>query len=127
VQVILDTNFWYIPHKFHIDVLTQITQLLGPCSLVIFRGTIHELSKATVDKIHAQFALKYIEALQHKNAITIIEGSTELVDDQIVEYATTHKTVIVATQDKQLKRRLKTLGIRILIFRKKSYITFEGD
>jgi rRNA-processing protein FCF1 len=127
VQVILDTNFWYIPNKFHIDILTQVTQLIGPCSIVIFEGTIHELQHATTDKTHAQFAVKYIDALLLKKKITIIKGSKDLVDDQIVEYATTHRQILVATQDKELKRRLKALGIRLLIFRKKSYITLEGD
>ncbi|MGV8151110.1 MAG: PIN domain-containing protein [Candidatus Woesearchaeota archaeon] len=116
-RIILDTNFLMIPGQYKIDIFEDIKKLINtPLELSIFKETIDELEKIafgnTRDKANAKIALTLIK---QKNLKTLKNSSsqTSYIDEIILECATEND--VVCTQDKALKRLLKTKYPRIRI------------
>ena len=123
-KIILDTNFLLIPGEYGVDIFSEIERIADfKYKLYVMDNTIKELEKL-IDrygqkKEGMRVKLGYI-MLKQKNLKTI-KGSKEHVDDSIVEYASNNPDkVIVATQDKDLIKRLK--GIRTIRLRQKKYL-----
>ena len=109
--VILDTNFivYCIAHK--IDIQSSISDALDTnFQLAIVDATIDELTKLG-NKIALKIAKNFIEIKTKKDKI---------VDDLILDLV--DKKTIVATNDLELRKKLKTKRIRTLVVRQKKYV-----
>ncbi|MCB9361909.1 nucleotide-binding protein [Candidatus Woesearchaeota archaeon] len=122
-QVILDTNFLLIPAYFGVDIITGIEELLPGAELVIHPGTERELKNIQEkqrgkEKKAAALAMQIIR----NNNINKLNMDCEgYVDGDILTLVDREKH-IVATQDKELKDKLKKKGIPIIILRQKRYV-----
>jgi len=126
VKVILDTNFLLIPGQFKVDIFEGIdNELKFNYGLQIVDLTLEELKKLVLrgkgaDKLAAKLALKLLEA-KDVEVIDTSSYSSDNVDDLIVEIV--HENgCYVATQDKELKRRVVDAKGHILTLRQKKYI-----
>jgi uncharacterized protein len=125
-RVIIDTNFLLIPSEFKVDIFAEIKRLVPlDYKLFIMDGTIAELHKImeskfnkSKDKLNAKIGLQLVE---NKNIAKI--ESRGHVDDIIVDIS--DKETIVATSDRELRRRLRAKGIRLIGLRKKQYLILE--
>ena len=126
-KVILDTNFLLIPGEFKIDIFTEIRCLVDfRYKFFIIDKTIDELNKIIEDKNtkvkdreYAKIGLELIKL----NKIGKIKSDKKYVDDAIVEKA--DKDSVVATSDKELKKRLKKRGVKIIFLKKKQVLALE--
>jgi rRNA-processing protein FCF1 len=126
-KIIIDTNFLLIPGKFRIDIFSEFQKIADfKYELFIIDKTIYELNKIInnkdlnmKDKLNAKIGLHLVEA----NKVKKIESSLDDVDDAIV--AAADKNTVVATSDKELKRRLRENGVKILNLMKKQYLKIE--
>jgi len=125
-KIIIDTNFLLIPGQFGVDIFEEIQKLaLFKYELQILDKTLDELEKIKKEqkgrhRAAADLALKLIKSKGLKITSTVSEGS---VDDLIVGMA--DKDTYVATQDAELKRRLKAKGVKRIILRSKKYLKIE--
>ena len=109
--VILDTNFIVYCIANKIDIQSSINDALDTnFDLAIIDATIDELAKLG-DKI----ALKIV-----KNFIEIKTKKDKIVDALILNIV--DKNTIVATNDLELRKKLKAKGIKTLVVRQKKYI-----
>ncbi len=126
-KIILDTNFLMIPGQFGLDIFKEIEKLADfNYRLYILDLSIEELQKILKeakekDKKSAKIAL----ALLKRKNIKIIRTKTKefqglYADDVLVRLSKDH---IIATLDKDLKRKIK--GKKI-IFRQKKYLTWSA-
>ncbi|MBN1377118.1 hypothetical protein JW949_02155 [Candidatus Woesearchaeota archaeon] len=126
-QIILDTNFLLIPEQFNVDIFKEIDRIINyPYGLYIVEGTEKELEKIKKegnqkDKRAVNIALKLIEQKNLKTHPDSDKKTEDSVDDLIVEKARDY----VATQDKELKKRLKKKKIRIITLKQKKYLNIE--
>lgn len=126
-KVILDTNFLFIPGDVGIDIFTQIQQIMSePHELCVMDSTIHELetiiktSSKQKQGLNAKLGLILIK---QKNLKTINGSSKNYADSSILDYASQNpEKTIVATQDRDLKNKLKKIPIRIITLRQKKYL-----
>jgi rRNA-processing protein FCF1 len=126
-KIIIDTNFLLIPGEFKIDIFSEIKKNANfPYELFIIDKTIDELNKIINSKVakakhkeYAKIGLKMIEL----NNIKRIDSSGMNVDNAIVELS--DYNTVVATSDRELKKRLREKGVKILNLRKKQYLKFE--
>lgn len=126
-KIILDTNFLLIPGQFKIDIFTEIRCLVDfQYRFFIIDKTIDELNKIIEDKNtkvkdreYAKIGLELIKL----NKIGKIKSDKKYVDDAIVEKA--DKDSVVATSDKELKKRLKKKGVKIIFLKKKQVLALE--
>lgn len=112
-KVLLDTNFLLVPYQFKIDVFTKIEELLEqPHQFIVPSGVIGELEKLGKGKgkegAAARLGLKLIA--HNKPIVVESEGN---VDSWILGYA--GKTgVIVATNDRKLRVKLKKNRVKVI-------------
>ncbi|MBN1385517.1 hypothetical protein JW968_00900 [Candidatus Woesearchaeota archaeon] len=124
-KIVLDTNFVMIPAEFGIDVFKEIRNCLDcQYKLFIVDKTIKELEKILEkgkgkEKSSAKLALDLIKA----KALNIIPmESPEYTDRLLLDLG--EKGYIIATQDKELKRKLKEKGAKVLTLRQKRTVIF---
>ncbi len=106
-KVILDSSFIISCVKQKIDFFEEI-KLIG-LRVLIPTQVINEIEKVanSKKKFHikkkAELALEILKTSDFKK----IELESEYVDDGLVEFAKKNKSVIVATLDRELKKKLK--------------------
>jgi hypothetical protein len=118
-RVILDTNFLLAIGQFGIDVFSELERICDfPYKVFVLDKTIGELNKVLTtggkDKAAAKLALSLV-----KEKVEVIRTSDGYVDDILVQLANGDN--IVATQDKELKDRIKT---RVITIKQKKYLAF---
>ncbi len=126
-KIILDTNFLLIPGLFKIDIFSEIEKIaIFKYKLYIMQGTIGELNKIiesksakVKDRLNAKIGLQLIE----KKDIAKIKSFIDNVDDAIIQES--DADTIVATSDKELKKRLRERKIGIINLKKKQYLALE--
>ena len=109
-KVILDTNFLLIPGQFKVDIISEIGRIMDDeYKLCIIDQTVDELKKI-IEEAPPKYraAAKIGLMVLKKNKIKKIKTEKGHVDDLIVAVA--DNRTVVATQDKELKARLKELS-----------------
>ena len=120
-RIILDTNFLLAVSQFKVDIFSEIERICDfPYTLYMLDKSIDELNKIIrtpkkKDKAAAKLALALI-----KGRIKILKSKGSFVDDILASIA--DDNTIIATQDKELKKRIKT---RIITVKQKKYLAFE--
>jgi len=128
LRVILDTNFLVLPLEERIDVLDQIRDLLGARSIpILLLESLEEalnkcVSSSPSERRLFKSALNLLDNIAIESS-GIIQGK---VDERILQFSIRRKA-IVATNDKELRKRLRSLGVTVLYFREgKRRIEIEG-
>jgi len=119
--VLLDTNFLLVPHQHKVDVFSEIERLVPETHTLATLATVVEELKglsgtSTKDKVAAKVALALIK---HKG-IRVLPAEGE-ADDSILEFAKANET-LVATNDRELKRRLKPYVSGAICMRGRSHL-----
>tara|TARA_Y100000310_G_scaffold186269_1_gene186351 strand:- start:8098 stop:8448 length:351 start_codon:yes stop_codon:yes gene_type:complete len=114
-KIILDTDFLLTSIKFKVDIFSEINRICEfNYTLHIIDKTLDELKNKKLENI----ALKLIKKL---NIIKTNKDKT--VDDLILELK--EDNLIVATQDQELKKRLKKENIQIITIRQKNHLSLN--
>ena len=125
-KIILDTNILLLPSQQKIDIFDEIDRIcLFPYTLHIVDGTLTELKNIVENqKGRQQDAAKLALAMLEKKKIQILKGENKHVDDDILAIAqpTTH---IVATLDSDLKKKLNSKHIPLIMMRQKKYLMLK--
>ncbi len=122
-KIILDTNFLLIPYQFKVDVFSEIRRVCDfKYKLCIIDKTIDELKKIMIkqkgkDKMAAMLGLVFIE----QNKIAKIKTKEKKNVDTLI-ISKSDKDTIVATQDAELKAKLKKKGIALIVLKGKSHL-----
>ncbi|MBD3164514.1 hypothetical protein GF323_04890 [Candidatus Woesearchaeota archaeon] len=124
-KIILDTNFLLIPYTLKVDIFVEIDRIIQDrYEICIIDRTIAELDNIIEkQKGKEKQAAKFAKELIRKKKIREIktEESNQSVDEEILNLSEKEE-IIVATQDKELKEKLKESGARVIILRQKSHL-----
>jgi len=124
-RIILDTNFLLIPIQFKVDIFSEIDRI---CSfnyqICVLDKSVSELENIMKNqkgksKRAAEIALGLIKP---KNIKIIPTKDMEKNTDDIIVEIVNKNEHIVATSDKELKKRLKQKGISLISLRQKKYL-----
>ena len=119
MKVLIDTNAFAMIQQFNIDLIEKIKEKVPNAELITLKSVIKELENIK-DKRAANYALELIKKEKIKTFEE--EGKT---DDAIIKFAEKNKT-IVATNDKELKKRCLEKQIPIIYMREKQKIEIRG-
>lgn len=125
LKVILDSNFLITPPNFHIDIFDEIPRILGRnVELILLSKVQEEIERVAVrdNKREAHLALTLAKKCR---LIEIQSEKNESVDDAIVRLAQDWQSP-VATNDRVLRKRLRSLGIPVLSMRGKGQLELHG-
>lgn len=127
-KVILDTNFVLIPGEMGVDIFSEIRRLLSePYDLFILDKCEEEL-KTIIQregKRKSGFNAKLgLVLIKQKNLKTLSSSTSKYADEALLELAQkAPEKTIIATQDKDLRLKLKSLGVRVIQLRQKKHLT----
>lgn len=128
VSVILDSNFLFVPGHFGIDIFEELQRLFeGPVRCVIPSPVVEELrllgqEAKPKDRKMMEFALSLSGRCEVAEE-NLLRG--EMVDDAILRLALRWRCP-VATNDSQLRRRLRAVGIPVIYLRQRAYLEVDG-
>lgn len=127
VKVILDSNFLMIPFQFNLDVFQEIEFLLQKkVDFIVPSAVKSELTALSARG--GEGAAEASLALQLASRCRVVEvtlETNETVDDAIVK-ASQKLSAVVATNDIELKNRLKLLKVPVVYLRDKSKLEVDG-
>ena len=128
-KIILDSNFLLIPTEFKLDIFEAMTTLLNqrydPIVLSTTQRELARMAEKGAPKLRRQ--AKMALELAEKCQLAHVERKTiESSDDVIVRIAAQWKCP-VATNDSELRRRLRDISIPVVYLRQKSRLELEGS
>ncbi|MGZ7046745.1 MAG: type II toxin-antitoxin system VapC family toxin [Methanobacterium sp.] len=114
-----------IPAQFHVDILTEVGQIIPNFRLLVPSFVVVELKKILErsrgkDRIAASVALKIVESPQIE-VFDINLKRNEHVDDALLRISR-----VLCTNDVGLKRRARDRGITVIFLRQKKYLDVDG-
>ena len=128
LKVILDSNFLFIPAKFQIDVFEELAKLLNQRFEPVLLSSIYQELKTMAEKgvlsrrRQASLALKLAEKCK---LVSVEKHVEETNDDVILRIAILWKSP-VATNDRELRRKLRARAIPVIYLRSKNRLELEG-
>ena len=127
-KVLLDTNFLLIPIRFGVDIFSEaeraLNQLVEP---TVSTGVLKEIESLKKDAgPRFQRELSFARSLTSKCVVIEDEPREgETVDDSLVRLASSGD-YIVATTDTELRKRLRSMGVKVLLLRQRRYLRLMG-
>ncbi len=123
-RIILDTNFLTIPYQFNIDIFEEIDRIMEEkYDLVTLDSVVEELKNLKKTKGKKAAAAKVALSLIKEKNIKIINTEDKNVD--ITIHRMSDKNTIVATNDKDLRERLKDKNVKVLYLRSRKHISMS--
>jgi len=127
--VVPDTNFLLVPGQFGVDIIGELNRILD----VRFKILIPNVVLQELDVIERKsrgkdlMAIRMAKKLAERfETVEIGEFGRRPIDDQILEFAVKNDRVIVCTNDKGLKKRLRERGVPVVYLRSKKILELEG-
>jgi len=128
LKVILDSNSFFIPLEFRIDIFGEVERLLNRhvdfVLLSPVKRELEVLSSKDSPKMRRQavFALKVAEKCIY---VPVEEDEKISTDDAIVRVAKTWNSPVF-TNDSQLRKRLRDISVPVIYLRQKSRLVIDG-
>lgn len=124
--IIFDSNALMMLFEFNINFEEQLTQLFGKYKLVVPKAVIEELKKLKEKakgkkKNNAKASLDLIKKTKLETIDTKKHGN---VDEIIVSLAEKTKYTVL-TNDKELRKKLKQIPVKVVFLRSKNHLTIE--
>ncbi|MFX1388371.1 MAG: PIN domain-containing protein [Promethearchaeota archaeon] len=138
--IVIDSNFILLPFQFKIDYLDEIRSLIeGNLRFIIVQQILNELEskkrrekKSTKFKRLLESGLYYIEKNKEKFDIEILEEvkkNNETTDDFLLRMLKDLKmetqNIYLATNDSDLRKSAKEIGISVIFLRQKKYLSVD--
>jgi len=127
--VIPDTNFLLVPGQFGVDIIGELNRVLdvkfriAVPDVVLQELEVIERKSRGRDLLAVRMAKKLAERFE---TVEIGRFGERPIDDQIFDFAVENERVIVCTNDKGLKRRLRERGVPVVYLRSKKILELEG-
>ena len=121
IRIFVDTMFLMMPFQFKVDIFSELDRLFGNYEACISSITFKELDniESKASKGADKSAVKAVRKLIEQKNLTVIESNEKLVDDFLVENAEDFD--FIATQDKELKKKLKN-RTKFIVLRSGKYL-----
>jgi len=128
LKIIVDANFLFVPLQFKIDIFEGLGNLLNQRFEPILLSTTHQELQNMAEKGSPKLRKQAAEALgiaKKCHVVNVEKVRDEANDDVILRVATKWKCP-VATNDRELRRKLRDRGIPVIFLRGKNRLESEG-
>ncbi|AHF81335.1 type II toxin-antitoxin system VapC family toxin [Thermococcus paralvinellae] len=127
--VLVDTNFLLVPGQFGVDIISELNRILdvkfeiAVPNIVLDELNVIEHKAKGKDLMAIRMAKKLVERFK---VVEIGKFGEKPTDVQIYEFAVKNPNVVVCTNDKLLKKKLREKGIPVVYLRQKKILELEG-
>jgi len=124
-----DTNFLLVPGQFGVDIISELNRVIDVRfriaipNVVLQELEIIERKSRGKDLMAIRMAKKLAERFE---VVDIGRLGEKPIDDQILEFATKNERIIVGTNDRGLKKRLREKGVPVVYLRSRKILELEG-
>jgi hypothetical protein len=122
--VILDSNALMMLFEFSIDLENELNRLLGAYCIFVPTTVLDELSFLSMEGKGKQKRIAKSALALAKNYKHIQAQSYESVDDSLI-FLAVENNCIVLTNDKELRKKLKELDLKVIFLREKKKLSIE--
>ncbi len=128
VIVIFDTNMLMLSAQKPLDIFLEVERILNMAyTPAVLSTTIRELLTLT-EKGRPKERMESKLALELAKRCQVIEvNSSVSADVSIIEYTRKNRKVIVATNDSELRRKLRRMGVPVIYLRGYDHLELEGE
>ncbi|NJF24286.1 PIN domain-containing protein [Thermococcus sp. Bubb.Bath] len=127
--VIPDTNFLLVPGQFGVDIIRELERVIQ----ARFRVAVPDVILQELDVIERKsrgrdlMAVRMAKKLAERfDVVEVGRFGERPIDDQLLDFAVKNERVIVCTNDKGLKKRLRERGVPVVYLRSKKILELEG-
>jgi len=128
-KIILDTNFLFVPSQFHLDIFEELNRLLRQrVEPLILSSTLGELQKLAESRSvkKSKQAMLGLKLAERCRVVEVKRRSSESNDDIILRTAADMRC-LVATNDRELRKKLRKIGVPVVFLRRKSILAVDGS
>jgi len=126
--VIVDTNFLFIPLEFKIDIFEELSTLISERIEPVLLSTNYDELKRVAEKAPPKLRKQTVLALRLSERCRVVEVERkegETNDDVILRVAESWKSP-VATNDRELRKKLRVRNLSVVFLRGKKRLELEG-
>ena len=128
-KIIIDANLFFVPAQFRIDILENIATLLNQKSEPIILQTtleeIQQMAEKGTPKLRKQAAMAM--KIAEKCRIVNVEKNPEETNDEVILRMAAQMKCPVATNDRELRKRLRERDVPVIFLRGKHQLELEGS
>jgi rRNA-processing protein FCF1 len=122
IKILLDTNFLLTTVRHKIYGFEEIKEKI-PAEFFTLSRVIHEIKSLGKKEKKIKNEGVIVEQVLKNNNVKILDSTKEDVDSELVEYA--KKGYVIATNDKELRRRIREADGKTIYIRSLTYIDIE--
>jgi len=122
-RILLDTNFLIDLAKFKIDAEELSVILTEPYRLFMFSSAVTELKKIAEGRGSSSKFAKIALEMIRLEGIGIVKVKEKDTDKAVLNLA--NEDTIIATNDRELRKKLKNLGIKTIYLRSKKHLAMS--
>jgi hypothetical protein len=128
LKVIFDSNFFFVPLQVKVDIFSEMMNLLSQkYEPIILSTSLEELRKIAqkgTPKLRKQAALAL--KLAEKCRVFDIKKNRDETNDDVVRRIAVQWRSPVATNDRELRRRLREQNLPVIFLRGENRLELEG-
>ena len=128
LKIILDSNAFFIPLEFKIDIFSEVKNLINRnVNFILLSPVKRELELLAAKESpkirrEATYALKLAEKCQY---VTVDNDEKLRTDDVIIKVAQAWRSPVF-TNDSQLRKKLRDIRVPVIYVRQKSRLEIDG-
>ncbi|AEH23906.1 PIN domain-containing protein [Pyrococcus yayanosii] len=127
--VVPDTNFLLVPGQFGVDIIGELERILDVRYEMVIPNVVLEELRVIAGKVRGRDLIAVRMALAIAERFRVIEigrFGERPTDELIYEFAVNNDRVIVGTNDKMLRKKLREAGVPVVFLRQKKRLELEG-
>ena len=121
IKILLDTNFLLTMVRYKIHGFEDIKSKV-PAKFFVLSRVIWEMEVKAKDDKKIRNEMMIVKQILKNNEVTTIDSKIENVDTELMQYS---KEYVIATNDKELRERIKSFGGQSIYIRSLSFIDLE--
>ncbi|MCX8158531.1 MAG: nucleotide-binding protein [Candidatus Diapherotrites archaeon] len=121
-KVFLDTNILTAIGGLKIDVINEIKMMLGNVKFFIAKQTLKELQKLSKGRGKEAMKAKIARKIIESENIEIWENEEKDCDSALLKAS---NDAVIATNDKELKKKIREKGGKVIFIRSKKILEME--
>lgn len=127
-NVILDSSILFVPSQFGVDIFEELAKVINrrfePIMLSPTYEELQRIAQSGSMKLRRQAALA-LKLAQKCHQVSVEKEARESHDDVIVRVAS-ERAWCVATNDRDLRKRLRSISVPVVHMRQKSHLALDG-
>ncbi|MCD6371603.1 MAG: 30S processome protein Utp24 [Candidatus Aenigmarchaeota archaeon] len=115
-QILLDSSFLIDCIEFKVDFVEQLKEKIGKFELLVTSSVLSELKRMAKTKPNARLVLLLLEKYKVKTIESEFKGDESLLRKAL------ELNAFVATNDRELRKKLKSLSIKTIYLRNRKIV-----